>query len=233
MTESNLSIQLQKPTQARKAYKYQEDSNINMLPGDPKGSPDDSFQEKTLIFIDAGFLSKLSRYFGKGKYLTYDIIDFSKNLCKKQNLNCEKIFYYTAPPYQSYNPSQEEKRKKDNYDKFLDKLRERGVVVREGRCQRLKIDGKFIYKQKGVDILLTMDLMSIPLKYLKIKKIVLIASDSDFVSVINQLRELGLKIILYIYFTKRRNTNFSRSTYLMNVVSWYIRLTKEDFDKAP
>lgn len=36
--------------------------------------------EETLVFIDAGFLSKLSKYFGGGEYLKYNIINFSKNI---------------------------------------------------------------------------------------------------------------------------------------------------------
>ena len=41
--------------------------------------------EETLVFLDAGFLSKLSGYFGDGKYLLYDIIKFSKHLNFSEN----------------------------------------------------------------------------------------------------------------------------------------------------
>ena len=49
--------------------------------------------ENVIIIIDAGFLSKLNKYFGGGKYLNYDLITLSKNLAEKQKLNCEHIFY--------------------------------------------------------------------------------------------------------------------------------------------
>ena len=45
-----------------KIYKAEDNSNNSMLPGDPSGSPDES-----LIFIDDGFRSKLSKHFGNGK----------------------------------------------------------------------------------------------------------------------------------------------------------------------
>ena len=213
----------------KKVYKVEDVTKYNMLPSDPAGSLDDSFLENTLVFIDAGFLSKLSRYFGKGKYLVYDIIKFSENISKKKNLRCEKIFYYTAPPFQSHNPSVEEKKRKDNYDSFIRKLsKDPRFIIREGRCQKIR-DNKIKFVQKGVDTLMTMDLMSVPIKYSDVKKIILIACDSDFVPVINQLRKFGLKIILYTYFTKKRNTNFSRSFHLINSVSEYIRLIKQDF----
>ena len=48
-----------------------------------------------------------------------------------------------------------------NYDKFINILkRYQDIVVREGRCQ--KVDGGFT--EKGVDTLLTMDLMGTTLK---------------------------------------------------------------------
>jgi len=220
-----------KITSKQKIYKDKTVRNTNMLPRDQFRSLDDSF--KTLVFIDAGFLSKLSRYFGKGKYLVYDLISFSKNLAEQQNLEVKKIFYYTAPPFQSHNPSTEEKLRKDKYDRFIRKLSHKNLIIREGRCQKIVSGSKIKFSQKGVDTLMTLDLASAPLKYPKIKKIILIACDSDFVPVINQIREFGIKIILYTYFTKRRNTNFSRSFDLMKSVNEYVKIKQEDFENAP
>lgn len=40
-----------------KPYKLQRTSDTNMLPGNPKGLPDESFySEDTLVFIDEAFL---------------------------------------------------------------------------------------------------------------------------------------------------------------------------------
>jgi uncharacterized LabA/DUF88 family protein len=213
----------------QKAYKENNLNNNNMPPSDRNGSLDDSF-----IFIDAGFLSKLSKYFGKGKYIVYDLIKFCENISKKQKLNCNKIFYYTAPPFQSNAPTEKERERKDRYDTFIKKLSKNPKIeIREGRCQRLiNKNGHVKYSQKAVDSLMVIDLMKIPLKYPNLKKISLIACDSDFVPVINELKEIGIEIILFTYFTKKRDTNFSRSSYLNNVVNKYVRLSKEDFDKA-
>ena len=216
-----------------KIYKSVNVDNNNIYPGNPQGLPDESFFQDTLVFIDANFLSKLSNHFGKGRYLVYDLIKFSENLSRKQKFNCKKIFYYTAPPFQSSVPTSEEEKKKDGYDKFLDKLRKRGVIVREGRCQRLKSDENFVFKQKAVDILLAMDLMSVPLRYPEVKKIILISSDSDFVPIVENLEENGIKIILYTYYEKIRDTAFSVSNHLIKSVHKYVLLSKEDFDNAP
>ncbi|MFH1585182.1 MAG: NYN domain-containing protein [archaeon] len=188
--------------------------------------------EETLVFIDEGFLSKLSKYFGGGRYIKFDKFKFAKELCNKQRLTCKQVFYYTAPPFQSDPPTEEEESLKEGYDKFVRKLRELEIIVREGRCQRLKIDGNFEYRQKAVDVLLTMDVTSIPLKYPSVKKIILIATDSDFVPVIKNLEEHGIKTILYTYYEKRRDTNFSRSNELIKSVYKYVLLKKEDFEEA-
>ncbi len=97
----------------------------------------------------------------------------------------------------------------------------------------MKIDGKFEYKQKAVDVFLAMDLTNIPVKYPNIKKIILIATDSDFVPVIKNLEEQAIKTILYTYYEKKRNTNFSRSNELIKSVHKYVLLSKQDFDNAP
>ena len=189
--------------------------------------------DNTIILIDAGFLSKLNRYFGSEKYLSYDIMKFSKNLAKKQSLNCKYIFHYTAPPFQSENPTKEESIRYKKYENFKNKLlRNQDISIREGRCQRVKIDSKFVYRQKGVDALAIIDLMSIPLEYADLRKVILIANDSDFVPVVEKVKKLGIDIILYTYYSKNRKSSFARSNELLKTVSRYIRLKKEDFDKA-
>ena len=223
-----------------KIYKPQQNNDISMLPGDLKRSPDEFFSENikiklrdTLVFIDESFLSKLSKHFGHGKYLKFDKKIFAINLTRKEKLFCKNVFYYLAPPFQSEPPTKEEELKKEGHDKFVKKLRDGGIIVREGRCQRLKCDGNFVYKQKAVDVLLAMDLTNVPIKYPQIKNIILISSDSDFVPVIENLKENGISAILYTYYEKARDTPFSRSNHLIKSVHKYVLFTKDDFDNAP
>lgn len=186
--------------------------------------------KKTLVFIDAGFLSKLSKYFGKGKYLKFDIIKSSRRLAKKQDLGVKRIYYYTAPPFQSSKSNEDERKRREKYDHFIGKLPGNGMItIREGRCQKIVEGGKATYHQKGVDTLLTMDLMNVPIRHKEVSKIILIACDSDFVPVIKNLEDLGVKTLLYIYFDKRRNSNFSTSNQLIDCVSEHVQLKKSDF----
>ncbi len=189
--------------------------------------------EGTTVFIDAGFLSKLSKHFGKGNYLIYNLFEFSKGIAKKQNLFCKKTFYYTAPPFISSKSTPVEAKKKKGYDNFIKKLsKNKDFIIREGRCQRLKIDGKFVYKQKGVDSLVVIDLVNVVIDYPEVKKIILIASDSDFVPVINSLKKRGVKTILCTYYEKGRKATFSTSNELIKSVHKYVLLKEEDFQEA-
>src|SRR3989344_1991545 len=126
----------------QKIYKERDNINNNMNPGDPRGSPDESsLSRNTIVFIDEAFLSKLSKYFGNGKYLKFDRTFFAKNIAKKQKLECEHVFLYIAPPFQDLVPSKEEEKKKEGYDKFVYKLKGKGIGERKGRGQSLKING--------------------------------------------------------------------------------------------
>ena len=49
--------------------------------------------EETLVFIDEGFLAKLSKHFGEGEYLKINYITFAKNISKEQNLLFQHLFY--------------------------------------------------------------------------------------------------------------------------------------------
>ncbi|HIG94919.1 MAG: hypothetical protein QT05_C0051G0002 [archaeon GW2011_AR13] len=215
-----------------KIYKDKKVNNNNMLPGNLLRLPDESLNS-TLVFADAGFLSKLSGYFGNGKYLIYDLRKFLESFCKRQKLICKEIFYYTAPPFQKSIPTGLEEKKKEGYDKFIKKLKEQKIIVREGRCQKLKTDGKIIYYQKAVDVFLAMDLTNVLIDFPNVKRVILISSDSDFVPVIKNLEKKGVKTILYTYYEKKRNTNFSRSNDLIKSVYKYVLINKDDFKNCP
>ncbi len=190
--------------------------------------------EETLVFIDEGFLSKLSKHLGKGNYIKIDIVNLSKQLAKKQNLFLKHLYYATAPPYQSSKPTKDEKKRKEGYDKFKNKLSKiKEVTILEGRCQRTRNEkGTYDYRQKGVDTVLTMALSSFKIDYPTIKQIILIASDSDFVPVIKMLKQRGIEVILYTYYERKRNTNFSRSNHLINECTKVIKLSKSDLERA-
>lgn len=52
--------------------------------------------EKTLVFIDDGYLSQISKHFGNGKYIRIDINQFAITLAKRENLWVDNVYLYTA-----------------------------------------------------------------------------------------------------------------------------------------
>lgn len=187
--------------------------------------------KSTIVFIDSGYLSSISKFFGKGEPLKYKIEVFAHNIAKSKGLECKKIYFYTAPPYQSPQPTTDENKRKANYDKFISKLKEIGIIVREGRCQ--KIDNT--YQQKGVDTLLTIDLSRIP-KMEGISDVIVLTADTDFVPIINDLSEDGINVILAYFTDRKRKSGLSLSNHLWKACNDKIKIRKEyffDANKAP
>ncbi len=210
-----------------KIYKESNVQRDNIYPGDPQGLPDD-----TLVFFDSGFLSKLSKHFGNGRYISYDFTKLASHLAKKQKLICKRIYYFTAPPFQSDSSTHDENIRRMKYDLFISKIKKSPLIkVEEGRVQRIKNEaGKYVFKQKGVDALIIMRLSFIPLDFPEIKKVILVSSDTDFCPVIRELQQKNVEVILYSYHERKRGTSFSVSTELIKCCFKYIKLTKEDFE---
>jgi len=190
--------------------------------------------EETLVFIDEGFLSQLSKHFGAGNYIKIDYLKFSKNLSKKQNLLCKHLFYYTAPSFQSEPPINEQIKRREGYDKFISSFsKNKEVTIREGRCQKIFNEtGKVDFKQKGVDALMVSDMVSVPIKFPEIKKIILVTSDTDFCPIIFDIKKLGIDVILYTYYERKRKSKFSVSHHLIDCCENTFYLTKSDFDNS-
>lgn len=190
--------------------------------------PDDFIiMKETVLFIDAGYLSYISKFLGGGQPVRYKLEIFAKNICGAFNLGCKEIFFYVAPPYQSPKPTEEENKRKASYDRFIKKLKtvKPTVHVREGRLQ--KIDNSFT--QKGVDTLITMDLLKIAMKK-DVDEIVIITSDTDFVPIIQDVRKSsGIKVNLAYYTDRKRKSAFSLSNHLWEAVDKKVLIRKEHF----
>lgn len=181
---------------------------------------------QTIFLIDGGYLSFISKFLGKGKHLQFKIEKFAVNLSKRIGLKCNEIYFYTAPPYQSPKPTIEENKRKANYDKFisiLKKVENPKVIIREGRCQKIKNE----FSQKGVDTLITMDLLKASQND-SIKNIILLSADTDFVPIVKDIN--NKKNLVLAYFTdKRRKSAFTLSNHLWNVFTKKIMIKLEDF----
>jgi uncharacterized LabA/DUF88 family protein len=185
-------------------------------------------REETYVFIDAGYLSKISKHLGHGNYIQFDVNRFAVNMADIQDMDCKGVYYYLAPPFQGDPPTPEEAGRKSRHDKFVSKLRNiPGFIVREGRCQ--KVEGE--YFQKGVDTLLTMDLFEICSRG-DIRAIVILTCDTDFVPILNRIRGMGIKVILYYYSDFIRGSRFSMSNHILTACDKKVCIDLDLFKKS-
>lgn len=189
--------------------------------------------ENTLLFVDNGFFKLVKSEFEEKSKKRKKLLQTFKKICKKEKLNLQHLFFYYAPPYQSEISSLKEKKLLRDYENIKKMISNKEwATFREGRCQRLKINGKYKYNQKGVDILLTIDLMRFEKNFKDIKKIILIICDSDFVPAIEQLKSESVEVILYTYFDRKRDSAFSRYNELLKVCSKWKKFKEEDFEDS-
>ena len=188
--------------------------------------------EDTLVFVDDGFFGLVKKHFQRedGKPKRY--LQTFRNICLKEKLNLKRLYIYTAPPYQSPTPTEKEDFLMSRYQSMTKMLRKKKwITLREGRCQKIiNEQGKEEFSQKGIDALLILDMYDVKENYPNIKKIILIASDSDFVPVIERMKQKGFEVIIYTYFDRKRNSRFSTSNHLLRVASKWVKLQKKDFE---
>jgi len=188
--------------------------------------------EDCIIIIDNGFFKLVKKEFEKKSGNKKKFLQTFRNICQKENLNLKHLFFCSAPPYQSKKPTKKECELKKSYDNLIKLLSyKKWITTREGRCQKLKIDGKFKYSQKGVDSWIVADLCRFQKDFPDINKVILISSDSDFAPIIKYIQHYdNIEVILYTYFDKKRGSCFSLSNHLLNVCSKCVKLESEDFD---
>ncbi|PIN88454.1 hypothetical protein COU61_04875 [Candidatus Pacearchaeota archaeon CG10_big_fil_rev_8_21_14_0_10_35_13] len=188
----------------------------------------------SLVFVDDGFFGLVKKRFYKedGKPKSY--LQTFRNICSKEGLNLKHLYIYTAPPYQSPIPTQKEDFLMKQYQNMTKMLRrKKWITLREGRCRKIiNSEGVGEFSQKGVDALIILDMCDIKDNHPGINKIILIASDSDFVPVIERMKVRIFEIILYTYFDRNRGSKFSTSNHLLNVSSKWVMLRKEDFNSS-
>lgn len=202
-----------------------------MIPSDPTGSLDVPIplimMKAAYVFLDAHYVSLVSKEFGEGKYLNYDENQFAIKLCRNLDLWCKRLYYYTAPPFQGTPPTPKEAKLRTGYDSHIQKLKKQPeFFVREGRCQKI---GR-CFKQKGVDTLMIMDITELSIKK-EVTTFVVVTSDTDFVPVLNKARSEGIRIILYHYRELKRGAKFSMSNHLWAACDEKIPLNKGHFNR--
>ncbi len=143
---------------------------------------------KTVLFIDGGYLAMVSKSFGRPKI---DFLAFSELLCDEDDERL-RTYYYYCMPFQSTLPSVEESSRYKNAEKFVKSLAKLSKFeIRLGRFQKIQNSSSTEYVQKGIDVMLAVDLVRMSWSK-QIDKAILLTADSDFIYAIQAAKDAGV-----------------------------------------
>ncbi len=147
-------------------------------------------QGRAIVQIDNGYLSAILRDEFSETPISYRKLSDALS----QGYFRLRTYVYDCLPYQYQNPTEEQRRLYSGKDAFFASLRkEQAFEVRLGKL-RPRPGGAFV--QKGVDILLAIDLVRLASKS-QIQKAILVAGDADYTPVVRAARDEGVSIHLY------------------------------------
>jgi len=147
------------------------------------------------IFIDGGYLEKITQ-----NEFTGAKIDFGKlSSNMSENYSLLRTYYYNCLPYQGNPPTKDESHRfaaKQRFFYALDRIDR--FEVRLGRLAFRGVDSSNnpIFVQKGVDVLMAIDLVQLSVKHL-ISYAAILAADADFIPAIKVAKDEGVLIKLY------------------------------------
>jgi uncharacterized LabA/DUF88 family protein len=174
-------------------------------------------QQRVICFIDgSNIYGHLDRTFGSGK------INFPA-LCNSLVGNDRRFFewrFYAAPVPQGF--STEERTRYANQQKFFHFIRRhRKGVLRLGRFQR---DASGILHEKGVDVLLSVDLVRLAAER-RYDVAILLSGDADMVPAIETVQQL---------YRKRVEVAIPRvrAYHITQVANAYIEITRYIYDNV-
>jgi uncharacterized LabA/DUF88 family protein len=145
------------------------------------------------VFIDGGHLTEVLKRLG-GPRIDYH--KFAERVCGEGDLL--RAYYYDCLPYQSEEPTPEERTRVGNKMRFFSALR-RGprFTVREGRLEyRGRNDkGEAIFVQKRVDLQMGVDFTRLVSKRV-VDTLIIVTGDSDFIPAVEFAQEQGVIVRL-------------------------------------
>jgi len=144
---------------------------------------------RAVVLIDNGYLSAILRdEFGQARI---DYLKLSEIVCK--GYHRLRTYVYDCLPYQADPPTFEQQQLYSGKIKFFNALSKLpSFEIRFGK-QRPRAGG---FIQKGVDVLLTVDLTRLSSKS-QIQKAFLIAGDGDYVPAVKTAKDEGVSIKLH------------------------------------
>lgn len=148
--------------------------------------------EKAVILIDGGYFNKILRNQFDKPIVDYGLL--CDKICNNLNISRLRTYYYNSLPI-IREGNQEDKKRFSQMQKFLAELRRiPRFEIKLGKLQL--IGGQF--RQKMVDVLMSIDIIKKSIVG-KIKHIVVIAGDADFVPAIKTAKDYDIIVHLFYH----------------------------------
>jgi uncharacterized LabA/DUF88 family protein len=144
---------------------------------------------RAVVLIDNGYLSAILR--DEFEQARIDYLKLSEIVCKSYHRL--RTYVYDCLPYQADPPTLEQQQLYAGKIKFFNALSKLPSFEMRFGKQRPRAGG---FIQKGVDVLLTVDLTRLSSKS-QIQKAFLIAGDGDYVPAVKTAKDEGVSIKLY------------------------------------
>jgi uncharacterized LabA/DUF88 family protein len=154
------------------------------------------------IFIDGGSLDALARdefsvWVDYRKFV--ELVQLTVAARTPDSVDLLRTYYYHCLPYQSNPPTEEEARRYGSRHRLFAALRRlERFAVREGRLvfRGLDAQGKPIFQQKGIDLLLGLDFALLSGKR-QITHAAVVSGDSDLIPAFEVARREGISVWLF------------------------------------
>lgn len=172
---------------------------------------------QTILFIDGeNFIYKLEDVLREKRpdksTLDLNTIDFNQLLAKPlEGFKVSRKIFYAA----KLRPHPETQKKSEELIAFQRKLsnvlKKQGFeFVLAGNVRAQKIDGKLVFKEKGVDVKIAVDMVSLAADK-KLKTAILCSSDSDLQPAITEVRRRNVEVV-YLGFELNPNKGLTATT---------------------
>src|ERR1700688_589301 len=148
------------------------------------------------IVIDGGYLDKAMRNEHGGISIDYDKLATEM----AGGLSRYRAYYYYSPRWMPTHPSEDDRRQQANQDRFFERIRcLPRFEVRLGHLRRRGTDsatGRPIFQQKGVDVLLAIDVVHVALRGLA-SQVALFEGDGVYRPLVKVAKDAGVITRLY------------------------------------
>ena len=151
--------------------------------------------DRSVVFLDGAHIEYLLKEHFNGQRINYE--GFVSKIAAGSSV--VRTYYYHCPPYQSDQPTEEEREMLSGKKNFFDALSKFSrFQLRLGKLEKRdeKAGGSPVFVQKRVDIMLAIDMVRLAMTR-QIQRAILVTGDSDLLPAVEATKQLGVVVSLW------------------------------------